>query len=126
MRRLASLKFRKLFMDMTGIDPLQYMTIAKAANVVWKSNHMPQDTVGIFPVLGYARRQWSRSSIVWLDWEAKQTGKDIRHALNYGEKEIIVSPNMVFSVDGYHNKEVWEFDGCKYLLLLLPPSSSVY
>ena len=100
-------------MAVNDIDPLQYMTIAKAANVVWKANHMPLNTVGIFPVLGYSRRKWSRKSIVWLDWIAQQTGKDIRHARQYGEKEIFIPPNTVYSVDGYFNKEVWEFDGCK-------------
>ena len=67
--------------------------------------------VAAVPPQGYVTgRQFSKNSIAWLEWTARQRGIRIRHALNdLGEKKF--GP---YWVDGYDadNDEAFEYHGC--------------
>ena len=45
--RLCCVKFRDLFVAETGVDPFQYCTISGAVLMIYKTNYLPKDTIGI-------------------------------------------------------------------------------
>lgn len=50
---------------------------------------------------------------MWLDYMVSKNNIHIQHALNGGEKQIIIN-NQTYKVDGYceKNNTVYEFYGC--------------
>lgn len=54
---------------------------------------------------------FSKSSIRWLEYEAKERNINIQHAMNGGEVKI-----LGHKVDGYHSesKTIFQFHGCWY------------
>lgn len=118
--RKCSLKFRKLFQEISkknacvGIDPFEHcITIASACNLVFRTNFLDHESIGIIPPHGY--RPEDKQSVLayqWLAFEAHQKNVYIQHGRNIGEKEI--GP---YKVDGYREtadgeKIVLEFHGC--------------
>ena len=116
----CSLKFRKLFQEISkkdegvGIDPFEHcITIASACNLVFRTNFLDHESIGIIPPHGY--RPEDKQSVLayqWLAFVAFQKKIYIQHGRNMGEKEI--GP---YKVDGYQEtadgeKIVLEFHGC--------------
>ena len=60
------IKFREDFIELENIDPLQYVTIASVCMTIYRSNYMPEDTIGV--VKDVTRGEtYSKISIAWLD-----------------------------------------------------------
>ncbi len=111
--RRCCLKFRENFMDITDIDPFEKcITIASACHLVFRTNFLQQDTIGIIPAHGYNPEQvQSVKAIQWIKYLSHTKGIRIQHARNGGEKSI--GP---YQVDGYYEtndglKVVLEFHG---------------
>ena len=71
---------------------------------------MPKKTIAIVPE--YAKTDnFSKTSITWLNYVSN--GVNIKHALNSGEKELIID-NKTCKVDGFckETNTVYEFYGC--------------
>ena len=111
--RRCSLQFRGDFMDITGIDPFERcITIASACNLVFRTNFLTPNTIGIIPYHGYRHEQkHSMKALQWIKYLAHSESLDIKHARNSGEKTI--GP---YRVDGDYETErgekiVLEFHG---------------
>ena len=119
--RQCRLKFRELFMAMTssavgdkGIDSFATcITIAFACNLVFRTNCLRPETIGIIPAQGYRpEEKQSVKALQWIKYVAQLEGVHIQHARNGGEKTI-----NQYRVDGYYEtkdgeKVVMEYHGC--------------
>ena len=107
--RRSMLKFRKDFIIIANIDPLQYITIASVCMNVYHSKFMPKNTIGIIKD-DEKTETFSKISMNWLKWISDTQGVYIQHALNGGEYNI---PN-VGKVDGFckATNTIYEFQGC--------------
>ena len=79
---------------------------------IYRSNYMPKDTIAI--VQEYSKTDnYSKMSIMWLDYMSKAKGLNIQHALNGGEKKLDID-GKTYKVDGFckETKTVYEFYGC--------------
>ena len=131
----ACLKFRSLLLEKTGLDPFNYSTIASVTMAVFKENFLEEqydvdgeifDVCGgldmpnkqflnsklaLTPATGYVNRDnYSRDSILWLEWLMSEHGIKIQHALNgKGEHRI-----QNYRVDGFceATKTIFEYQGC--------------
>lgn len=66
------------------------------------SSSIPQ-----LPAQGYVRTsKHSQKSIGWLEYESKQLGRQIRHARNLGEYEVICADGHRYKVDGFDPQPV--------------------
>ena len=106
--RRSMLKFREDFIELENIDPLQYITIASVCMAIYRSNYMPENEIAVVKDVTRCET-YSKISIIWLDWLSKRDGKNIKHALNGGEKTFPFG-----KVDGFckESKTVYEFQGC--------------
>ena len=107
--RRSMLKFRKDFIELENIDPLQYVTIASVCMAIYRSKYMPAKTIGV--VKDVTRGEcYSKISIAWIDWIAQRYNVKIQHALNGGE----VTLKGIGKVDGFceQTNTVYEFQGC--------------
>ena len=109
--REACLKFRKLIIEVSEIDPFsKECTIAGLTTRIWRTKYMPENTVGVVPPNRYVpTMNTSYKAIAFFEFERKRTGFEIRHAGRGGEVRI----------DGYHvdgkNMDtglVYLFHGC--------------
>ncbi|XP_062575191.1 uncharacterized protein LOC134237107 [Saccostrea cucullata] len=109
--RRCCAKFRATLKSLVNVDPFQEsITFASAANLAYRRQFMPEDTIAIIPNLGYQpARQYSAKACRWLTWMSQQTGCHIQHARNGGEVQI-----GNYTVDGYQEatRTVYEFYGC--------------
>lgn len=118
--RKCCLKFRTLFQEVTKknnsnvIDPFEKcITIASACNLVFRTNFLAHESIGIIPPHGY--RPEEKQSVMayqWLAYLSHTQSIHIQHGRNYGEKQI--GP---YKVDGYYKTEqgidvALEFQGC--------------
>ena len=85
--------FRKLYIELTGFNPFEYVTIAAACKTVYLTM-IPENTIGLFNDRG--NECYSESSIKWLRWISERDEINIQHALNGGEKYI---PEIKTKVD---------------------------
>ena len=104
-------KFRELFLDYTGhVEPFtKSITIASACNRVYRTLFLEDEQVAIIPPQGYGTgdRQ-SAIAICWMDWVARQEGKEIQHAMNGGERRV-----EGMKIDGVdQDGDLYEFNGC--------------
>ena len=99
--RRSMMKFRRDFIQVTSLDPLQNsITIASACNLLFRNSYLKPNTIGIIPPNGYQpQRKYSNKAIKWLSWVASQEGIRIQHARNGGEVKI--GP---YFVDGHHKE----------------------
>lgn len=105
------LKFREIFMRLENIDPLRYVTIASVCMSIYRSNYTPISTITVVPE--YTRSDnFSKTSVMWLDYMESCNNIHIEHPLNGGEKEIV--NNKKYKVDGFckSNNTVYEFYWC--------------
>ncbi|XP_018334518.2 uncharacterized protein LOC108743448 [Agrilus planipennis] len=100
--RRGCLEFRKEFLEIANIDPLQYLTIASVCMSIYRSKYIPEKTIAV--VEENPKDTYSRGSITWLNQFS-----NVRHALNGGE--ITICGNKV---DGYDNvtNTVYQYHGC--------------
>ena len=78
--RRSMIKFRKDFITLENIDPLQYITISSVCMTIYRSNYMPQETIGVVREVSQGET-YSKMSIAWLDFISKRDGVSIKHAL---------------------------------------------
>ena len=108
--RRCCLEFRELFYNVTDIDPFTTLTIASACHLVYRTNYLPKDTIGIIPPMGYTpKKKQSLFAHKWLSYTAEKREIHIQHARNGGEKRV--GDNYL---DGYHEKThtAYEVQGC--------------
>jgi hypothetical protein len=97
-------------LDVKGIDPFSFFTLASFVNYVYRRMFMPLKTIGIVPPLGYnVEDKTSNEAIKYLDFVAMTSGQHIAHAKNGGEKRF---GNL--KVDGWceARNTVFEYQGC--------------
>ncbi|XP_053406937.1 uncharacterized protein LOC128559427 [Mercenaria mercenaria] len=111
--RRCCLRFREDFMDTTDIDPFELcLTIAFACNLVFRTNFLKSETIGLIPRQGFNPEQkQSMKALQWVKYISHIEGHKIQHARNGGEK--VIGP---YRVDGYYEsvngeKIVLEFHG---------------
>ena len=110
--RTGIMKLREDFLEIENIDPLRYITIASVCMTIYRSNYMPNKTIAIVPE--YAKTDnYSKMSIMWLNYMSKAKGLNIQHALNGGEKKLTID-GKTYKVDGFckETNTVYEFYGC--------------
>ena len=110
--RRGIMKLREDFIKLENIDPLRYITIASVCMTIYRSNYMPKDTIAIVPE--YSKTDnYSKMSIIWLNYMSKAKNLNIQHALNGGEKKLTID-DKTYKVDGFckETNTVYEFYGC--------------
>ena len=108
--RRCCLEFRELFYNVTDIDPFTTLTIASACHLVYRTNYLPKDTIGIIPPMGYTpKKKQSLFAHKWLSYTAEKREIHIQHARNGGEKRV-----GDYFLDGYHEEThtAYEVQGC--------------
>lgn len=108
--RNGIMSFRKNFMDLTNIDPLQCVTIASAVMKSYRHQDLRDEkTIPIVYNDRINRDQHSKKAITWLDYVADKQNIKIMHAKNGGEKLVCGR-----KVDGFceENQTVYQFHGC--------------
>ena len=111
--RRGCMKLRELFIDIADIDPFQYITIASVCQAIYRSQFLPQNTIGIADEAQVDT--YSLKSIKWLEYIAQKENLHIRHACNDGEQCITVNGNRIsYKVDGYckATNTIYQFHGC--------------
>ena len=83
-------KFCAMCFGMFFLDPLlECITLASYCLIVYRTHHMPKDSIAIIPQCGYGgRAKQSIKAIHWLQWVQTQTPGHIRHARNGGEYKV--------------------------------------
>ena len=110
--RRGIMKLREDFIELENIDPLRYITIASVCMTIYRSNYMPNKTIAIVPE--YAKTDnFSKMSIMWLNYVSTTKGLNIQHALNGSEKKLTID-DKTYKVDGFCEKTntVYEFYDC--------------
>ena len=96
--RRGIMKLREDFIKLENIDPLRYITIASVSMTIHRSNYMPNKTIAIVPE--YAKTDnYSKMSIMWLNYVSTTKGLNIQHALNGGEKKLTIMTKLTRSTD---------------------------
>ena len=108
--RRCCMEFRQLFYNITDIDPFRTLTIASTCHLVYRTNYLPKDTIGIIPPMGYSpNNNQSVFAHKWLSYTADKDEIYIQHARNGGEKR-----EGNYLLDGYHEEThtAFEVHGC--------------
>ena len=109
--RKGCMKLRELFIQIADIDPFQYVTIASVCQAIYKSEFLPNDTIGICDEAQVDT--YSIKAIKWLEYIAQKENIHIRHACNEGEQGARYQ-GKTYKVDGYceETKTIYQFHGC--------------
>ena len=106
--------FRHLFIESTDIDPFEScMTIAMACNLVYRSNFLLQNSIGIIPKHGYRGSDvHSVEAQKWMKFLEIQRGVKIRRSSSGGEERIgkYKIDESYYDVQG--KKVLLEYAGC--------------
>ena len=108
--RRCYMEFRELFYNITDIDPFRTLTIASACHLVYRTNYLLKDTIGIVPPMGYTpKNNQSLFAHKWLSYTAEKREIHIQHARNGGEKRV-----GDYFLDGYDEEThtAFEVHGC--------------
>ena len=106
------MKFREDVIKLENINPLKYITVASVCMSIYRANYMPRKTIAVLPE--YVKTDnFSKTSIMWLDYIAYENNIQIQHALNGGENQLTIN-NQIYKVDGYcdKNNTVYELYAC--------------
>ena len=117
--RVCCEDFRKIFFDLSTVDPFESVTIAAACNRVFRKNFLIPNTIAIIPPNGYiGRDRQSHVAKQWLEYEARRLKTTIRHAGNGHEFRIrgrkIKLDGVEILSDGTYSMNAYEFLGCYY------------
>src|SRR3989442_1559255 len=112
--RRGCLKLRELFMQISNIDPFQYITIASVCHAIYRNEFLPANTIGVineFPTDNY-----SIKSIKWLKYMSLKYNTNIRHACHGGEQRIVINNAQQLKVDGFcaESNTIYQFHGCYF------------
>ena len=90
----------------------EWMSQVDIKNKTIKEKEFVKTAIAKIPPSGY-RDQYSKTSIQWLEWIAKQQNVNIQHALNIGEKHL---PGTRYKLDGYcqETNTAYEYHGCVF------------
>ena len=112
--RRGCIQLMKLFLEIAGIDPFKYVTIASVCNAIYRIKFLNPDTIAV--VNEAPHETYSIKSIKWLKYVSIQNNIDIKHACHGGEQSIKLSTGKIIKVDGYHqdSNTVYQFHGCYY------------
>ena len=114
--RRCCMEFRELFHNVTNIDPFRTLTIASACHLVYRTNYLPKDTIGIIPPMGYCpKNNQSVFAHKWLSYTADKNEIYIQHARNGGEKRV-----GNYLLDGYHEETHTAFERARMSEMLRP------
>ena len=110
----SMIKFREDFIKLENIDPLKYIIIASVCMSIYRANYMPNESIAVVPEFEKTDN-FSKMSIIWLDYMTSTNKVYIQHALNGGEKRLTIN-NNTYKVDGFceQNNTVYEYHGCFY------------
>ena len=97
--RLCVEKFRKMFKELGGVDPiLESYTLTHACSLVFRKSYLKERTIGVIPPWGYKHaKKYSNMGIVWLEYMSDLLNRNIRHARNGGEIKVVKK----YYVDGF-------------------------
>ena len=111
--RRGCLKLRELFIQISNIDPFQYMTIASVCHAIYRNEYLPVNTLGVINEM--PMENYSIKSIKWLKFMSRNKSVNIIHACNGGEYKLNIN-GKVYKVDGYceATNTVYQFHGCFY------------
>jgi hypothetical protein len=105
---IAIMEFRKLFTEVTGIDPItRCFTLASIGMEYFKAKVLSENSVGITPINGYVpNRIQSNKGHLWLDWIQHTISKPVSREYRIGK----------YFADGYieTDRHVLEFFGCHF------------
>ena len=110
----SMVEFRRIFLELVGIDPLQYVTIASVCMAAYRSQFMPINSIRI--IKRFSSDNFSAEGVNWVRFMEHKTEQKIQHVLNEGEvylKDIGVKGKKV---DGYcaETNTVYEYMGCYF------------
>ena len=103
----ALMSFRKLFQEITKLDPVsRNFTLASIGLEYYRSAFLNDQTLGITPVAGYSLRNNSMIGSAWLSWIERANSLQL-------ERESRIGP---YFADGYdpQNDTYYEFNGCRW------------
>ena len=120
--RLCVEEFRKMFLDLGGVDPiLESYTLTHACSLVFRKKFLEPKSMGVIPPWGYkSAKQYSYMGVIWMEYMSKKLGKRIQHARNGGEKCILnkyyvdgfIEPTPEEIMKGYRGT-ILEMNGCR-------------
>ena len=86
-------KFRSMCKELFTLDPLlECITLASYCHLVYRTHHMPEDSIAIIPAGGYAGRdRQSAKAIRWLEWVHRDFPVKLQHARNGREFQVSVN-----------------------------------
>ena len=71
--RRCCMEFRELFYNVTDIDSFRTLTIASVCHLVYHTNYLLKDTIGIVPPMGYTtKNNQSLFAHKWLSYTAEK------------------------------------------------------
>ena len=110
--RRGCLELRKIFIEVTSIDPFQYITIASVCMAIYRNQYLPEKkTIAVHKET--PSDNYSIKSIKWLKYLSTTQGINIKHACNGGEPVINLNGKRL-KVDGAYGTTVYQFHGCYY------------
>jgi G:T-mismatch repair DNA endonuclease (very short patch repair protein) len=109
--RRGCTELRRLFMEITPIDPFQYITNAGVCMADFRYEFIPEKTIAIHKEI--PSDNYSIKSIKWLKYLSTTQGINIKHACNGGEPIINLNGKRL-KVDGSYGMTVYQFHGCYY------------
>ena len=87
--RCSCLQFRKSIIKITNMDPFQYVTIDSVCMAIFRDKFLKSDTIAVINNMERSENA-SKASIAWLDYMAQRSGIKIQHALEGGEKRLLL------------------------------------
>jgi hypothetical protein len=105
--------YRDLFLEISNIDPFQYITLASVCSAIYKNEFLPENTIAVCKE--NPSDSYSIKSIKWLKYLSMKNAINIKHACNGGEFKLNINGKNL-KVDGYHEetKTIYQFHGCYY------------
>jgi G:T-mismatch repair DNA endonuclease (very short patch repair protein) len=112
--RRSCLSLRELFLQISGIDPFQYITIASVCQAIFRNEYLLPDTIGVINEL--ETDNYSIKSIKWLKHKSLKQNINIKHACNGGEQRLVVNKDQKLKVDGFcaETNTIYQFHGCYF------------
>ena len=113
----AMIRFRKLFSQTTGVDPLtRSFTLASIGMEFFRAKILLPGVIGITPIGGYNNmRKQSFEANAWMDVMEKKYNCQIVREYKIGKYFADGAIDGKFNIDGQiYTKIVFEYNGCYY------------